>query len=176
MRVFRWRLRNSAGARRGGSLIEFTLVGIPAIIICTSVMTCAVDMWQYYTLSFAVDQTARYVALHGDTCSAGSNACTISRADVATYFENQAIALTTSSTTMVLDDGGSSVTCNPVDSCPGSSSRFPAVGHNVPGTDSVTVTATYPLVNPIFMFWPGANPVSATRLTVGATSSQPVIF
>jgi hypothetical protein len=111
----------------------------------------------------------------------GSNSCTITRADVATYFQNQAIALAAASTTMVLDDGSGAVTCNPVGSCPASSSRFPAVGSNSPATtttaaNTVTVQVTYPLLNPIFMFWPGANSVGATRFTVGATSRQPVIF
>jgi Flp pilus assembly protein TadG len=170
-------LRKSRARRRGASLIEFTLVGIPALLICTSVLTCAIDMWQLYTLSYAVDQTARYAALHGDTCSAGSNTCTITRADVATYFQSQAIALAPSSTTMILNDGSGAVTCNPVNACPSSASRFPAVGYNLPTTpNSVTIQATYQLINPIFMFWPGAGSVGATRFTVGATSSQQVIF
>jgi len=177
MPAFRSWIAKSRARRRGASLIEFTLVGVPAIIICTCVLTCAIDMWQLYTLSYAVDQTARYAALHGDTCSAGSNNCTITRADVATYFQNQAIALTPSSTTMILNDGSGAVTCSPVDSCPGSSNRFPAAGYNLPTTpNTVTVQATYPLINPIFMFWPGAHSVSATRFTVGATSTQQVIF
>ena len=174
---FRSWLRKSGAWRRGASLIEFTLVGIPAILICTSVMTCAIDMWQLYTLSYAVDQTARYAALHGDTCSAGSNACTITRADVATYFQNQAIALAASSTTMILNDGSGAVTCNPINSCPSSTSRFPAVGYNLPTTpNTVTIQATYRLINPIFMFWPGVRSVTATRFTVGASSRQQVLF
>jgi Flp pilus assembly protein TadG len=181
MRAFRSFISKSGDRRRGASMIEFTLVGIPAIIICTCVLTCAIDMWQYYTLSYAVDQTARYAALHGDTCSAGSNSCTITRADVATYFQNQAIALAAASTTMVLDDGSGAVSCHPVASCPSSSSRFPAVGSNLPATtttaaNTVTVQATYPLINPIFLFWPGTNSVHATQFTVGAISKQPVIF
>ena len=181
MRAFRSFFSKSRVRRRGASMIEFTLVGIPAIIICTCVLTCAIDMWQFYTLSYAVDQTARYAALHGNTCSMGSNSCTITRADVATYFQNQAIALTAASTTMVVDDGSGAVTCNPVGSCPSSSSRFPAAGSNLPATtttaaNTITIQATYPLINPIFMFWPGAHSVSATRFTVGATSQQPVIF
>jgi Flp pilus assembly protein TadG len=177
MRLLRSLIRKSNTRRRGASLIEFTLVGIPAIIICTSVMTSAIDMWQLYTLSYAVDQTARYAALHGSTCSAGSNSCTITRADVATYLQNQAIALDPASTTMVLNDGSGAVTCNPVGSCPSSSSRFPSTGHNSPTTpDTVTIQATYQLINPLFMFWPGAGSVTATRFTVGATSTQQVIF
>lgn len=177
MRIVRSWIRKSRERRRGASMIEFTLVGIPAIIICTSVLTCAIDMWQLYTLSYAVDQTARYAALHGNTCSAGTNSCTITRADVATYFRNQAIALVPSSTTMILNDGSGAVTCNPIHSCPSSASRFPSAGHNSPtAPDMVTVQATYQLINPIFMFWPGASPVSATRFTVGATSRHPVVF
>jgi hypothetical protein len=81
----------------------------------------------------------------------------------------------------VLDDGSGAVTCNPVSSCPSSSSRFPAVGSNLPATATtaaniVTVQVTYPLINPIFMFWPGAHSVSATQFTVGAISKHPVIF
>ncbi len=81
------------------------MLGIPAIFLFTSVMTASVDMWQFWTLSYAVNQTARYTALHGAGCSANSNSCTVTRANIATFFEGQAIALTTASTVMNLNDG-----------------------------------------------------------------------
>lgn len=163
--------------RRGSSLIEFTLLGVPLLFLFTSVMACSIDMWQMYTLSYAVEQTARYAALHGSTCSSGSNTCTIARSDVATFFQKQAMALDASVTTMVINDGSGEVTCTPVSSCPSSTSRFPSVGHNSPVTpDLVTIKATYALVNPIFMFWPGGGAVHAARFTVGATSTEQVIF
>lgn len=113
-------------------------------------------MWQLYTLSYAVTQTTRYAALHGATCSAGSNSCTITGADVASFLQNQAVAFDPASTTMVLNDGSGAVTCNPVGSCASSWSRFPAAGHNSPSTpDIVTIQPTYQLINLFFMFWPG---------------------
>ena len=130
-----------------------------------------------FTLSYAVEQTARYAALHGSDCSASGNSCTILRSDVATFFKGQALALAPASTTMIINDGSGAITCNPVTACPSASSVFPSSGHNSPSTpDLITIQATYPLVNPIFMFWPGAGTTSATQFTVGATSTQQVIF
>ncbi len=161
--------------RRGSTLIEFTLLGIPAIFLFTSVITCSIDMWQFFTLSYAVDETARYAALHGATCSANGNSCTVSRATVATYFETQAIALNPSSTTMKLTDSSGTITCNPVSSCPSGSSQFPAASHNSLGSN-ITVSATYALTNPIAMFWPGSGIVNSGSFTVGATSTQGILF
>ncbi len=114
------------------------------IFLFTSVMmTCSVDMWQFFTLSYAAGQTARYAALHGISCTQNSNACTITRAQVATFMEGQALALDPASTTMTLNDGSGLVTCNPVGSCPSGSSQFPSTGYNAVGTNNVTVTASY---------------------------------
>jgi Flp pilus assembly protein TadG len=165
--------------RRGSTLVEFTLLGIPAIFLCVSVVSVSIDMWQFFTLSYAVEQTARYTALHGSTCSLSPNSCTITRANVATYFEGQAIALAAASTTMILNDGSGAITCNPVSSCPSSSSTFPSSGNNTPGTNNVTVTASYALINPIVMLWPGAaggSGVKGSSFTVKATSTQEVLF
>jgi hypothetical protein len=165
--------------RRGSTLVEFTLVGIPVIFLFTSTMTCAIDMWQLFTLSYAVDQTARYAAVHGSTCSSGSNACTISQSDVAEFFQKQALALDPALTTLVLNDGSGALSCSPITECPSPSDRFPSAGHNSPtgsSPDRVTIQVSYPLLNPIFMFWPGAGSVRAGRFTVGATSTQQVMF
>jgi hypothetical protein len=140
-----------------------------------SVVSGGIDMWQFFTLSYATAQTARFASLHGATCSANSNTCTITRAAVATYFESQALALSTSSTVMRITDGSGTVTCNPVTSCPSATSQFPAASHNAVGSN-ITVSATYPLSNPIFMFWPGAGEVNPATFTVGATSTQEILF
>ena len=167
----------NARRRRGSTLVEFTMLGIPVIFLFTSVMTASVDMWQFFTLSYAVAQTARAAALHGISCTQNSNACQITRANLATFFQSEAIALDTASTTMVLNDGSGAITCNPVTSCPSSSLVFPSSGHNSVGTNSVTVSATYALTNPIFMFWPGSTGgVASHSFTVGATSTQQILF
>jgi hypothetical protein len=132
-------------------------------------------MWQFFTLSYAVDQTARYASLHGATCSANGNSCTVTRAQMATYFEGQAIALNAASTTVKLTDGSGATTCNPVSSCPSGSAQFPAAGYNSVGSN-ITVSATYALVNPIFMFWPSGGKTAGSNFTVGATSTQEIIY
>jgi Flp pilus assembly protein TadG len=162
--------------RRGSTLIEFTLVGIPAIILTTSIVTCSIDMWQLYTLSYAVGQTARYAAMHGSDC-VSPNSCAIARSEVGAFFSRQALALAAASTTLIMNDGSGEVTCSPVTSCPSPTSQFPSNGHNSPATpDQITIKATYRLINPLFLFWPGAGSLGATRFTVGATAKQQVIF
>jgi len=162
-------------SRRGATLIEFTLLGIPGMFLCTSVMCASINMWQFFTMSYAVEQTARYAALHGATCSANGNSCTITRASVASYFEAQAIALSAASTTLTLTDGSGTVTCNPVSSCPSGSSQFPASANNSVGSN-ITIAVTYPITNPIIMLWPSAGNEAGSRFTLGATSTQEILF
>ena len=159
-------------------MVEFVLLGIPAMIVFTTVITCSIDMWQFFTLSYAVNQTARYAALHGISCTQNSNACQVTRDGIASYLQAQAMALSAAGTTMILNDGSGDVICNPVTACPSSISYFPSAGHNSVGTNRVTVTAKYTLTNPIFMFWPGSgtSAVTAHGFIVGATSTQQILF
>jgi Flp pilus assembly protein TadG len=163
--------------RRGATFIEFTLLGIPAIFLFTSIAMCSIDMWQFYTLSYAVQQTARYAALHGISCTQNGNSCQVTRAQVATTFENAALALVPASTTVYLTDGSGTITCAPVSSCPSSGTYFPANSYNSTGSN-ITVKATYSLTNPIFMYWPGSGSsgVAANTFTVAATSTQEILF
>jgi len=157
-------------------MVEFTMLGIPSIFLFLSIMSAAIDMWQFFTLSYAVAQTARYASVHGAGCSTGSNACTITRAQVASYFESQALALVPASTTMTLNDGSGAITCSPVTSCPSSASVFPASGHNTAGTNTVSVSASYTLTDPIAMFWPSAGSALPRTWDVKAASTQEVLF
>jgi hypothetical protein len=156
-------------------MVEFTMLGVPAIFLFISIMSCAIDMWQFFTLSYAVAQTARYASVHGANCS-GTNSCTITRANVASYFQTQALALIPASTTVTLNDGSGVITCSPVTSCPSSTSVFPASGHNTAGSNTVSVSATYTLTDPIAMFWPSAGSVSSRTWAVRAASTQEVLF
>ena len=162
-------------SRRGATTLEFTLLGIPGLFLCMSVIMTGIDMWQFFTLSYAVSETARFAAVHGATC-ASPNTCQVTRAQVAAYFESQALALTAASTVVTLDDGSAPpFTCTPITSCPSSSSIFPAATYNTVGTN-ITVTATYPLSNPIFMFWPSQARINAVTHSVGASSTQEILY
>lgn len=161
--------------RRGATLIEFTLLGIPGLFLCMSVLMTGIDMWQFFTLSYAAAETARFTSVHGATCES-PNTCQITRAEVAAYFENQALALSPASTVLKMTDGSGTITCNPVTSCPSSSSYFPANTYNAVGSN-ISVTATYPISNPLFMFWPGAGSgVHPGTYTLGAGSTQEILY
>lgn len=168
-------LTRRRSARRGTALIEFTLLGIPMLCITTSVMCVALDAWQLWTLSYATDATARYVSMHGATCAANGNSCTITTGQVASYFENQAIALNSGVVNVTLTDGSGSTSCNPVSSCASGSTTFPAASANSVGSD-ITVQATYQLTNPITMFWGGSHDVNGNNYPVGAKSRVRIQF
>ena len=160
--------------RKGNALIEFTLLGIPLMFITISIVSVSIDMWEFHNLSYAVQATARYVTMHGETCTKNGNSCTINVGNVATYFKGQALALDPTQVIVKLTDSSGTTTCNPVNNCTSSATQFPASGGNSVGSD-VTVKATYVLRNPIALFWP-PNEDSPSVFTVGATSRQRVLF
>lgn len=164
--------RNSR--RAGNALIEFTLLGIPLLFTTTSIVAVSIDMWEYHCLAYASEATARYITMHGATCSQNSNSCTITVGNVATYFKSQALALDPAQVIVNITDGSGTTTCNPANSCTASATRFPNAGYNSIGSD-VTVKATYILKNPIAMFWP-PNFDPPADFTVGATSRQRILF
>jgi Flp pilus assembly protein TadG len=162
--------------RRGSAFLEFTLLGIPMIFLFTSAISCAIDMWQFYTLSYAVEATARYASMHGATC-ASPNTCTITVGNVMTFFKGQAYALDPAKTTLVLTDASGSTTGSHVSDYLSNGTQFPAATANANKVNkSITLKASYTLVSPIAMFWPGGSGNRAGTFTVAATSIQRIAF
>ena len=158
-------------SRRGSTLVEFAFVGIPMVLITISVVSIALEMWQYSSLSYAAEATARYVTMHGAGCTQNGNTCSITVGNVTTYFASQATGLSSTQLTLTLTDGSGSTTCSPpFTSCESSSSVFPASTANSVGSN-ITIKATYPVQNPVTMFWgTGGN------TNLGATSTQSIAF
>ena len=97
-------------------------------------------------------------------------------ANVTAYFKRCAQALDPTKTTVILtDDSSSSVTYSHVSDYTGSSTQFPPAAEN-DVNKKITVAATYTLVNPMAIFWPGGNKVNAGSFTVGATAVQRIVF
>jgi len=163
------------GNRRGNTLIEFTLLGIPVIFLTISVFSISIDMWEFHELPHAVEMTARYAATHGQGCTQGTNTCGITVANMVTYFEGQNISLLPSLVNVTFTDGSGSTSCAPLTNCESSSAVFPSAGYNAAGQD-VTVYATYTLRNPVAMFWPSSAQSGWQPFTVGATSRQRILF
>ncbi|HTA42416.1 MAG TPA: hypothetical protein VK789_08215 [Bryobacteraceae bacterium] len=166
--------RSRKSSRSGSALIEFSILGIPMMFITISAISVSVDMWQFQSLSYATEVTARYISMHGATCGQNGNSCTITIGNAATYFESQAIALNSGSVNVSFTDGSGATACDPVSSCVSTATQFPSSGHNSVGSN-ITVSATYTVKNPIAMFWaPNADAVK--DYTLGAQSKQQILF
>jgi len=163
------------GQRRGSVLIEFTLVGIPLIFMMTSIMMIALAMWQFETLAYGTQTTARFVVMHGRTCTQDGNSCTVTLNDIATYFSGQTIALDPNKTKLTLKSVSGTTTCEPLISCNGNTTVFPSAADNGINFD-VTVTATYGVVNPLALFWRGTAGAGPGTLNLFATSRQRIMF
>lgn len=161
--------------RRGSSLLEFTLVGIPVIFISISVVSASLNMWQFHNLAYGTQMTARYVAMHGRTCTQNGNSCTVTVGDIASYFQGQSLALDSSKLNVKLQSVSQTINCNPLNTCSSSATMFPNATDNGVKFD-IVVTATYPITNPMAMFWPGAGTVSAGTFNLFATSRQMIVF
>ena len=159
--------------RSGQSLVEFALTGIPMVFITISVIYVSIGMWQFFSLAYAANMTARYVSVHGATCGSPNN-CLITVGNVATFFATQAMALDTSKVIVTLTDGSGATSCNPVSSCNSTSTTFPNTTYNSVNSD-IKITATYAIKNPLAMFWP-PDVDWAHDYTVGAQSRQRVMF
>lgn len=161
--------------RRGSTLIEFTLVGIPLIFIITSAMMVALAMWQFENLEYGSQSTARFVAMHGRLCAQNGTSCTTTVDDVAKFFATQTMALDPSKTQLTLTAATAATVCNPLNTCNGNLAQFPDSAHNGINFD-VTVAATYPVVNPLGIFWPGNSGLGAATINLYGQSRQRIVF
>ncbi len=145
------------------------------VFVTISVVYVSLAMWQFHSLAYASEMTARYVSVHGATCAANGNTCTITVGNVATFFTSQAMALDASKVIVKMkDSSGTTTTCNPVNSCNSTSTQFPAASSNSVGSD-ITITATYGVKSPLAMFWP-PDIDWAHDYTLGAQSRQRIMF
>ena len=67
--------------RRGSTILEFVLVGIPMIFIFISVFEISRGMWIYHTLAYSIREGVRYTTVHGKGC-ASPNTCQVTIAQI----------------------------------------------------------------------------------------------
>ena len=162
--------------RRGSMMLEFVLLVVTVIFLMLSVFEGSLLMWQYHTMAEAVQEGARYISAHGVNCTLNGNTCSVSVGTIATYIGNQAVGLDTTRLNITLNSSGSTVSCAPLSSCNANAAIFPPSAYNAVGS-SVQVVAAYPMNNPIVLFWPGAASITmGSPLTLGATSTQRIMF
>ena len=148
-------MRRHAGRRRGGSALEFTLVGIPTIFVLISTFEMARGMWIYHSLAYAVREGTRYAVVHGYDCTVMNNTCTVTLGQVAQVIANAAPGLIPANMNVTFTAGTSTVSCA-LNSCVNNATTWPPSPNNTRGS-VVAINATYPFRSAIAMFWPGAG-------------------
>lgn len=174
------------GNRRGNTVIEFTLIGLPLIFVLISIFEMARGMWLYTTLAHSVKEGVRYAIVKGNLC--GTFPACLSTATVAgiagqirnagTGLDPQDLQVTMRSVTPT--PGGlvvnGSVTCARLSDCLANNATWPPSPGNAPGVDRIEITATYPFRSMIVMFWPGAGGLHFGTFRLPASSMESVQF
>jgi Flp pilus assembly protein TadG len=161
--------------QRGFGVIEFTMAAVPLIFLTCSIVEMSLESWKFHTMAYAVEVAARYACQHGRTCSKNGNNCTIRVEDVANLISTQAPSLDPSLLNVTLTTHSATTTCNPLNTCFSTITTFPSATDNGVGLD-IKITATYPMKNPMPMFWFGSQGSSGSSFTLGATSRQTIVY
>jgi Flp pilus assembly protein TadG len=144
--------------KRGSVLIEFTLVGIPALFLWVSILEMARGMWQYHTVQYACKMAAAYASVHGATCGS-PNSCLKNMSDVVGVFQTNAIGVPMANVSLTLTSASGSVKCTQVSTCSSNSSwstTWPPTSDNAVG-NAIQIRADYSFSTALSMFWPGAG-------------------
>src|SRR4051812_48750380 len=110
--------------RRGASLIEFTLVGIPVIFVTAGIINASIAMWQFSNMAYAIQVADSYVVVHGRGCTQNGNSCSLTVGDVTSMIAAQAPSLETSHLKITLTTHSATLVCEPVSTCLTSTTQF----------------------------------------------------
>jgi Flp pilus assembly protein TadG len=165
--------------RRGSVMVEFTLSAIPLLFVVISLFWMSMGMWEYHTLGEAVNETARYAALHGADCA--GQTCSTTVEQIANELAAKAVGIPPGKLNVTLTSAAQNYTCNPLSNCQSNSSAWPSLAGNTAVTDSsagtdISISAKYQLSTPISMWVPENGTVQFGTVTLGANSTQPVLY
>jgi Flp pilus assembly protein TadG len=163
---------------RGSSMIEFTLAGLPAIILLISTFQLAVGMWNYHTLAYAVHQGTRYVAVKGAGCRLPGNSCAVTVGTIAQRIAATGIGVPSNQVLVTFTtDSGVSTPCAPLNSCFANTTIWP------PATNSdnqvgrrITISAKFQFKAVLLFFWPGQSSQSYGAVWLPASSTHAIVF
>jgi Flp pilus assembly protein TadG len=161
--------------QRGQGMVEFVLVSIPLIFILISIFEIARGMWIYHTIQYGVQQGARYLVVHGETCAKASTTCSVTVGDVAQVIKANSTGMNPGDFQVTLKSQSSTLNCQPLSSCLSNGGQWPPAGESHPGF-RIAVTGTFPFRSPLCMFWPGTKPVGPLAVNLGATATEEIRF
>ena len=158
-------LKARAG-RRGNTVIEFTLVGIPVMFAIISIFEMSRGMWLYHTLAASVREGTRFAIVHGNDCNIYPSNCAVRVRDISQRIRDYAVGLPPSEIRNVRFSTASRTLAEyaSLEACLADDTYFPAAapgGGEDPGGERlmsyVEISAVYPFRSAIAMFWPGAG-------------------
>jgi len=168
-------MRSSHG-RRGQSLLEFTLVGIPLIFVLISIFEIARGMWMYHTLAYAVKEATRLAIVKGrDYINTGGTVVTVARIVQEIGPRGAGVGLDPSELNVTLSsEGAADIPCNPITTCAANAAQWPTPGSN--GRNRrVSIEASFPFRSALAMFWPGGGPAQVFGVKWFRAYSQDLI-
>jgi Flp pilus assembly protein TadG len=162
--------------RRGSTLLEFTLTGIPLMFLSLSIVECSIAMLEYDSMANAVAAAGRYAASHGATCAQTPNTCTVRIEDVANVIASSAWIISNSTMSVTFTDNSGSTTCE-LSVCETNAAQFPSStgAANAVG-NPITINVSHKVTNPLPMFWPPTADVDDTGYNLSANSVQVIQF
>ncbi len=148
--------------RRGQSLLEFTLVGIPMIFVLISIFEIARGMWIYNTAAYAVKEGTRLAIVKGDgyftALTDQNNVVTVRRIVQEIKYAGVGLDITDPDSEIRLTwIGGGLLTCKPISACLADTSRWPPESASGPDLQ-VGIEVVVPFRSALAMFWPGGGP------------------
>jgi hypothetical protein len=159
-------------------MVEFVLTAIPILFVSISLVWMGVGVWEYHTLAEAVNETARFAALHGADCAGQSCSTTVEQ--IANTLAGRAIGIPAGNMNVTLTSAAQNYTCNPLSSCQSNSSVWPSLAGNTAysaGTGTnISIKATFQFTSAISMWVPAYGKMQFAGLTLGANSTQPVLY
>ena len=139
--------------RRGSTILEFVLVGIPLIFIIISIVEVSRGMWTYQTLAYAVREGTRYAAMHGKDC-ASPNTCQVTIGQITSVIESAGVGLDPNAVTLTFTPASGTASTDTMANQAASSTTWPPSTANADG-QTVKISAVYPFRTFLAVFWVG---------------------
>lgn len=170
-------MRRNKG-RRGSTMVEFALAGIPAIFILISTVDLSIGMWEYHTLANALQEGARAVIPRGRGCTTNGNTCGMTVGTVAQGIAAASVGISPAELNVTLTTAsGQSQSCNPLNTCFSNSTAWPPSTNNddLPGK-AITITGQLPFHLAMGMVVAGSHRVDFGAVNLSASSAQTIQF
>ena len=180
--------------RRGNSMVEFTLLGIPLMFVLISIFEVARGMWVYHTLAYAMKEATRFAIVKGADCVSLGNSCGVTVGQIVGVIQDRGVGLEPGDlnvTILSVRNGiscaplsscaDSTITCAPLSACTGNTTPWPTLTSppdpaSYRGND-IIITATYPFRTAFSLFWPGSGPqASLGTFLLGGSSRETIQF